>query len=80
MAKYILVYQINQPEYHICETYVETFGMEESKMHDRVNELAVEHKDGLQIFEAGFLQVEFTYEPVAQVTKYKPVRVSEKKK
>ena len=53
----------------------EEFGMEENLMHKRVNELANRHKNKFSVVYAGFLQVEYKYNPVQIVTEYNPERI-----
>lgn len=74
MAKYILVYEIN--DYTDCGggTEVEFFeANEKQKMHKRVNELA-STDERVSIVTAGFLQVEYDYKPIEIVKEYRPER------
>lgn len=75
MCKYILVYEISDHEESVGGMCAEEFGMDENLMHKRVNDLANRHKNKFSVVYAGFLQVEYKYNPVEIVTEYKPQRM-----
>jgi hypothetical protein len=75
MSKYILVYEISDYPEMGGGIYAENFGMEENKMHKRVNELANKNKNNFSVVYAGFLQTEYKYQPVEMITEYRPERV-----
>ena len=75
MAKYILVYELGGYPEEGGGMYAKEFGIEEHKMHKEVDELLKKHKDNLTIVYAGFLQVEFKYEPIEYAVRVEPKRV-----
>ena len=75
MCKYILVYEISDYPEMGGGMYAEEFGMDENNLHKRVNELANENKGKFSVTYAGFLQVEYKYNPVEIITEYVPERL-----
>lgn len=73
MAKHIIIYDILQ-----C--YEDGGGIQieypdtEQDMHQRVADLHQQHQEKIKIVDAGFLQTEFTYEPVKYAIKLDPVK------
>lgn len=75
MAKYILVYELGGYTEEGGGMYAKEFGMEEDKMHERVEELVKVHKDNVTVVYAGFLQIEYKYETVEYAIRVEPKRV-----
>lgn len=72
MAKYILVYQIDDYQDFGGVTQVEFFkSTKEDEMHERVNELADQYEH-LTIVFAGFFTTEYEYKPVRIIKEYRP--------
>lgn len=74
MAKYILVYEINDYPDAGGGIQVE-YPKDEQEMHKRVEELHINYKDIVNILDAGFLQVEYKYEAIKYATRFEPKRV-----
>ena len=74
MARYILVYEIDDYQGYGGGTQVEFFDSNsEQEMHERVNELA-STDERISIVTSGFLQVEYEYKPIEIVKEYRPER------
>ena len=72
MAQYVLVYELEGYREDGAGTYSEQFGMDMSKMHNFVQELVTKYKERFKLVFAGFLQQEYTYEPVEYVVRVEP--------
>jgi len=72
MAQYVLVYQLEGYREDGAGMYSEQFGRDEYKMHNFVQKLVTQYRERFKLVFAGFLQKEYTYEPVEYAIRVEP--------